>query len=304
MGSKPVCLRTQKGWLLFVLGCVAWMGCLDPQAMAETSFLPKRLPGGWVLREGPRTFTRSNLFRHIDGQAELFFKYGFRRSVFAVYQESRNPENQIDLDIYDMGNVLQAFGIFSRHRHEDRPGGVGLDSYVDERSAFFYKGKYFVLLYSTHENPSTLKAFASAVDGAITDRSQAPPEIGFFPREDLLPGSIQYFPEGLLGYQFLQRGFKASYGGGPEVLTLFFAIFRTPEEARRALASYRDSLLRKGKVDSQGASRFGPTAIKGEDPYQGQLIALKKGPFLLGAVGPQIGALGEKRLRELLENLP
>ena len=52
-----------------------------------------------------------------------------------------------------MGNVLQAFGVFSRFRNEDRPGGFGLDSYLDDHSAFFYKGKYFVMLYATESNP-------------------------------------------------------------------------------------------------------------------------------------------------------
>jgi hypothetical protein len=97
------------------------------EAGANPSLLPKEPPKGWILAEGPRVFTKANLFEHINGQAELFFKYGFQRCTFAVYKDPNNPDRQIDLDIYDMGNVLQAFGIFSRFREEDRSMDIGLD---------------------------------------------------------------------------------------------------------------------------------------------------------------------------------
>jgi hypothetical protein len=93
-------------------------------AWASPSLLPKEPLKGWMLAEGPRVFTKTNLFKHINGQAELFFKYGFQRCTFAVYRDRSNPDHQIDLDIYDMGNVLQALEYSHRLREEDRPMDV------------------------------------------------------------------------------------------------------------------------------------------------------------------------------------
>jgi hypothetical protein len=278
---------------------------------AIESLLTKDILDGWTLIDGPHLYTKKTLFKHIDGQAELFFKYGFQKSIFAIYQNKKNQGNQIELDIYDMGNVLQAFGIFSRFRNEDQPGGIGLDSYLDDRSVFFYKGKYFVILYATESNPSTLKQWAAKIASRIVDTSSQPKEIGYFPKNGLKPGSIQYFPEGLLGHQFLKRGFQGTYIEKVEVkaevkgkeVKLFLAIFKDSKKAMSALQVYKDDLSKKGKVSSGSIIEFETRALKGEDPYQGKVIVLQKGFYLLGVVGFEKEEDGENRLAEFVKKV-
>ena len=294
---------------------------------AIESLLTKDILDGWTLIDGPHLYTKKTLFEHIDGQAELFFKYGFQRSVFAIYQNKKHQGNQIELDIYDMGNVLQAFGIFSRFRNEDQPGGIGLDSYLDDRSVFFYKGKYFVILYATKSNPSTLKQWAAKIASRIVDTSSQPKEIGYFPKNGLKPGSIQYFSEGLLGHQFLERGFQGTYIEKVEVkaqgkvkakvevgdkgkartedkeVQLFIAIFKDSKKAMSALQVYKDDLSKKGKVSSGSIIEFETRALKGEDPYQGKVIVLQKGFYLLGVVGFEKEEDGENRLAEFVKKV-
>jgi Family of unknown function (DUF6599) len=285
--------------LILSLGLGAWSG-LASKAMSDVSLLPKPIPQGWSLVEGPRTFTKASLFEHIDGQAELFFKYGFQKSIFAVFKDLKHPEKQIDLDIYSMGDVLHAFGIFSRLRNEERPGGVGLDSYFDDRSALFYKGKYFVMLYATEENLSVLGDLARSISSKISDRSPAPREIGFFPKVALKPGSIQYFSEGLLGHQFLRRGFQGIYVNGDRESSLFLALFKSPPEAQVGLGLYKDYLLKKGKISPEGSPSVG---LRGEDPYQGQVIVIQKGSYLIGVVGAEVGDTEERFLKSFIENI-
>jgi hypothetical protein len=278
---------------------------------AIESLLTKDILDGWTLIDGPHLYTKKTLFKHIDGQAELFFKYGFQKSIFAIYQNKKNQGNQIELDIYDMGNVLQAFGIFSRFRNEDQPGGIGLDSYLDDRSVFFYKGKYFVILYATESNPSTLKQWAAKIASRIVDTSSQPKEIGYFPKNGLKPGSIQYFPEGLLGHQFLKRGFQGTYIEKVEVkaevkgkeVKLFLAIFKDSKKAMSALQVYKDDLSKKGKVSSGGIIAFETWGLEGEDPYQGKVIVLQKGFYLLGVVGFEKEEDGENLLAEFIKKV-
>lgn len=296
---------------------------------AIESLLTKDILDGWTLIDGPHLYTKKTLFEHIDGQAELFFKYGFQKSIFAIYQNKKNQGNQIELDIYDMGNVLQAFGIFSRFRNEDQPGGIGLDSYLDDRSVFFYKGKYFVILYATESNPSTLKQWAAKIASRIVDTSSQPKEIGYFPKNGLKPGSIQYFPEGLLGHQFLERGFQGTYIEKVEVeaqgkvkakvevevgdkgkartedkeVQLFIAIFKDSQEAMSALKVCQDDLSKKGKVSSGSIIEFETRVLKGEDPYQGKVIVLQKGFYLLGVVGFEKEEYAENLLAEFIKNI-
>ncbi len=121
------------------------------------------------------------------------------------------PDDRIDVDIYDMGNALQAFGVFSRFRQEGSGADIGLDSSLGDHHAIFYKGRYFVVLQAVDTNPLALKRFAIEIESRISDNAGPPKEIEYFPKDGLKPGSIEYFPDGLLGYQFLTRGFKASY---------------------------------------------------------------------------------------------
>ena len=278
------------------------------------SLLPKDIGKGWTLASGPQTYTKKTLFEHVNGQAELFFKYGFQKSSFAVYQEEKNQKNQIDLDVYDVGNVLQAFGMFSRFRNEDRPAGIGFDSYLDDNSLLFYQGKYFVMLYAVEPNPTLLKELGRAVSSKISDPSLPPKEIGFFPKEGLKPGSIQYYTEGLMGHQFLKRGFQGTYTEKDQVKVevkaedkefyLFVAIFKDSQDAENALKIYRDDFSKKGKVDSEVSTPFGSNALRGEDPYRGKVIVVPNGFYLAGIVGFENLKGAENLLQEFVKNIP
>ena len=277
------------------------------------SLLPQKLPEGWRQVGSPQVYNQKTLFKRINGQAELFFKYGFQRSVFTIYQNKNNSKDQIELDVYDMGNVLQAFGIFSRFRSEDRPAGVGLDSYLEDSSLLFYRGRYVVMLYATEADPSVLKRMAMTISSSIADATPAPKEIDYFPRDGLKPGSIEYHPEGLLGYQFFKRGFQGVYlkkaeakdklGGEDKEFNLFLAIFNSSQDAEGALNTYRDSLLRRGKVDSTAPAQFGPNGLKGEDSNRGKVIVLQKGRYLAGVIGFDNDKGSEILLSEFITNL-
>jgi len=297
--------------LLALTGIFVWFE-VSSWAVPLESLIPKKdLPKEWTLIHGPQPYTKKTLFEHINGQAELYLKYGFQKSVFAIYQNRKNQKDQIELDIYDVGNVLQAFGIFSRFRNEDRPGGFGLESYLDDHSALFYQGRYFVMFYAAEANPDFLKQFSKLVSLKISDPSPPPKEIGYFPKNGLKPGSIQYFPEGLLGHQFLKRGFQGTYIEKTEdkaeakdkEFKLFLAIFKDSQEATSALKVYKDDLSKKGKVSSGSVVEFKTSTLRGEDPYQGKIFVLQKGVYLLGAVGFEKEEEGKSRLKEFIEKV-
>jgi hypothetical protein len=279
------------------------------------SLVPKVVPEGWTLRDAPETFTKETLFEHIDGQADLFLQYGFEKSVLAIYRNMNSADDKIDVDIYDMGNPTQAFGVFSRFRQKESPAGFGLDSYLGERYALFYKGRYFVVLQATEADPSILKQLAKSIDAEILDTSPPPKEIQYFPKTGLKPGSIEYFPDGLLGHEFLKRGFKGTYlekdqtsakvetGADDNESYLFIAIFENSSEASSALKLFKEDLAKRGRVEAGAQTKFGPDALMGEDPYQGRMIVLHKGPSLIGATGFKNSEYGEARLAEFINQV-
>jgi hypothetical protein len=287
---------------VFVMIVTCWG--VSSGATPLESLIPKKdVPKEWTLIHGPQLYNKKTLFEHINGQAELYLKYGFRQSVFAIYQNKNKTQNQIEVDIYEMGNVVQAFGVFSRFRNEDHPGGFGLDSFLDDHTALFYKGKFFVLLYATESNPEFLRQFSKLISSKILDSSPPPKEVSYFPKNGLKPGSIQYFPEGLLGHKFLKKGFRATYVDGEKESHLFLSIFKDSQEVTNALKVYKEDLSKKGKVSSENLIQFGTRALKGEDPYQGKVIVLQKGFYLLGVIGFEKEENAENRLKEFIEKV-
>lgn len=296
----------------FLISIFIWSHAFAKEISIQ-SLLPKKPPEGWRQTGSPQVYNSKNLFDRINGQAELFFKYGFQKSVFALYQNKSDSKDQIEVDLYDMGNILQAFGIFSRFRGGDRSAGVGLESSLEDASLLFYKGRYFVMLYATESDPSPLKRMAVTISSGIADSTPAPKEIGYFPKDGLKTGSIEYYPEGLLGYQFFKRGFQGVYlekaeanskpGGESRESHLFLAIFSNTQGAEGALKTYRDSLSKRGKVDSTTPARFGPNGLKGEDPDRGKVIVVQKGFYLTGATGFDSVGRAEKLLEEFVKNI-
>ncbi|MEW6529292.1 MAG: DUF6599 family protein [Thermodesulfobacteriota bacterium] len=279
------------------------------------SLIPPESPDGWAPKGAPQVFTKETLFEHINGQADLFLQYGFERSIFVDYRNKNVGEEKIDLDIYDMGNVLQAFGIFSRFRQDDLSARIGLDSYLDDRYALFYKGKYFVVLQATEPNPSTLKQLARMVESKIIDTSPPPKEIEFFPKQGLKAGSIEYYPQGLMGRKILKRGFKATYvmpdgtAAKPESKAdspdsnLFIAIFDNAEESESALKEFKELLAKGATAQARTSAQPGFEAAKGEDPYQGKLVIARKGSYLLGAAGFENDQDAEGLLAEMAASI-
>ena len=70
-------------------------------------------------------YNRDTIYKHINGGAELYLAYGFKEVLVRKYLGPNNIE--MVLDIYDMGNSMDAFGVFSTEREDDE-AGVGQDS--------------------------------------------------------------------------------------------------------------------------------------------------------------------------------
>ena len=202
-----------------------------------------------------------------------------------------------------------------------------MDSYFDDHSILFYKGRYFVMLYATEPYPSTMKELVLLVSSRILDPSPSPKEIRFFPTKGPKPGSIQYFSEGLLGHRFLKRGFQGTYiedeevkaeinvenqtkvdakgkgGGEQKEFNLFLAIFKDTENTKKALKAYKDYLIKRGRVQAQTPPRFGANTLRGEDPYKGKVLVVQRGFYLIGIAGFEKEKPAEDSLAEMIKNV-
>jgi hypothetical protein len=141
-------------------------------------------------------YAGKELYDSIDGAADRFFQYGFRKQ-YVVRYSSADPEKTITVEVYDIGTPDDAFGIFSCHdsvmaEHTD----VGLAATVSDMNLDFCEGKYFVRLmgmgFAGKEARNALRAFAETIAGNVRPAGRLPELVSRLP-QGYAEGSLLFF---------------------------------------------------------------------------------------------------------------
>ena len=106
---------------LYTLAVAAILGSSGGTTMASDSetrlramidALPATLEG-WQRAEECEVYTPDDLHRYINGGAELYISYRFETLIAQPYVRD---DDEIRLDVFDMGSSAGAFGVFSHSR--------------------------------------------------------------------------------------------------------------------------------------------------------------------------------------------
>lgn len=288
-------------------GFSAAAGSEEETEQALRALLPgdEALPG-WK-RTGPASiYTPENLYEYIDGKAEHFLSYQVHRVISQTYVSAANPNHQITLDIYDMTEPVNAFGVYSAERYPDSEVvPIGNEGMVADSALEFWKQRYFVRIVGTvlsDELAEPVRTFGCWVAERIPGPSPDPPLLKCLPQAGYLKQSAQYVRENVLGQDFLKNGYLARYRMGNKESQLFLIDAETADQARTAYAALRKFVEanREGRVAS---FRLGEESLVANVQYYGRLVALRQGRYLMGLVdiGPE--PLARRCLQTLLQNL-
>jgi len=166
-------------------------------AMAQSlenlnSILPAEL-SGWKKAAPPDTYDKSNLFDYIDGGAELYISYNFQKLLAVRYKAG--AEEEIVIDIFDMGNSYNAFGLFS-HGREREDGLAGQGSEYNAGLLTFWKDRFYVSILAypeTEAKKEIVLGLGRSLADAMPNEGKLPPVIGLLPQPSLIPESVRYF---------------------------------------------------------------------------------------------------------------
>jgi hypothetical protein len=236
---------------------------------------------GWALEGKAAVFDRETLSDRINGEAEIFFPYGFQSLAFGRYATGNKA---FDLDIYRMGSGLDAFGMFGNYRPDGAdPLGVGTEGVVTATQLFFYQGNYFIRLQSTGEGDAGKAALAScaeAVSGRLPKGGGAPREAQMLAIPEVEQATVRYCATSLLGYDFLPRGLTADAAVAGEPARVFVVLAASPSDAAASFERYRGYLQQSGRdLESNGA-----TAMTAVDPLYGNTVVERSGRYVFGMV--------------------
>ncbi len=176
-------------FLYFVLNLFApFPGICDEEVkMADRPAWPSAIDG-WTWDREDKAYDRETLFDHIDGGAEVYLAYNFRKAFVHRYLKAGRPD--IVAEVYIMGSPEDAFGVFSLER-QDPEAGIGQGSEFGGSLLRFWKGRTFVSVLGEGAGGKDIEAailgLGRALAASIKKTGEPPRMLRYLPDLPSLP---------------------------------------------------------------------------------------------------------------------
>jgi len=255
------------------------VGCLADAPMSPPAAIP-----GWSAKGAVREYDAKALYEYIDGAADLFNSYGFVRLVTADYV-SDVGERAVTVDVYDMGEPLNAFGLFASERPpEVKALDLGNQGYAGDGVVAFWQGRQYVkVLQLSGDGLDDARAFAKATAALLPVSSGLPAEFARLPAADRVRDSERYVRQSALGHKLLDNVISAEYRVGKATAELHLVDLTSPERANAAWTKLREFEAKTGKHLTPLAG-LGDEAFVVRDPSSGLMIAARRHSCVLVAM--------------------
>ncbi len=198
----------------------------------------------------PEIFNEENLSEKINGKAELYLSAGFKSLTSQRFKKPGDPDSWLEVFIYDMENIVNAFAVFSVQKREGfLPLELTRFFYKTENALFFVHGNYYIEITSSKVSDSLMDSMLSFSKDFIKNRNireKTIPEIELFPAENLDSNSIILFSSNAFGFDRLNMVFAADYKTEKGKIKAFLSRRKNQKEAKELAKSYSDFLVSLG----------------------------------------------------------
>ena len=261
---------------------------------------------GWIIDDKVVLYNKDTLFDRIDGEAELYFPYGFETLASARYASKQNPEIAVDADVYKMGSLLDAFGMYANYRRKnDAEIKIGAEGTLSLSQLFFYQGRYFVRLQVTGATSLDQDVFlscAQAITKNLPTNTGRPKELEILMIPAVVEKSERYIAQSLLGYDFFRRGIIADAVLKGEEMQVFVVIEDSPNAVQRAFEHYSESLRTSGK-EVRVIETHDKVSLNAVDPLYGNVFVERVGRYLIGSIRFKNAVVAEQLVDQIKKRL-
>ena len=196
------------------------------------------LPGFRIKADYP-VFTSDNLYDFIDGAADIYLSYGFVNLNVAEYKKGKDV---IKVEIYRHKNHTMSFGIYSSERSPSlRFLNLGAQGYISGGIINFFKGNYYVKIKTFSKKEKiiqTAESLALKISLMLEGESIMPSMIQQFPQEGKNQFEETYINNNVLGHNFLNNAFKATYTIGPDSFSVFIIQEASVEDTNKTVNTF------------------------------------------------------------------
>lgn len=295
----------KKNGIMFVILVIYFVSGVSGISAAHRSQVLLRdvLPVVEGMKESasPQTYYPETLFEYINGAAEIYLSYDFKELIVAEYQKSGSPDS-IAVEIYDMGNHKNSFGIYSAERYPDNEFlKLGTQGYMEEGTMNFLVGRYYVklLCFDCEERSDKwLHSFSEEVVNRVGAEEGFPAHLETFPGEGRIPNTEKFILKNVMGYKFLHDGYFASYKMNDLVFDCFLIEGNDAEDASEMLKKYLDA---KGADSVQKISQ----GFQIRDRYYHNIYISQVDNILCGVmkISDGLEEIGERFFKELIQSV-
>ncbi len=277
-GQKARWIYLMPMLIFFCLSIVPGIRADQDNPVILKSLLPA--VEGMESSESPSTYFPESLFEYINGAAEIYLSYDFKELIVAEYTKKDSPDS-VAVEIYDMGNHKNSFGIYSAERYPDNEFmDLGTQGYMEEGALNFLVGRYYVklLCYDCGEKSDQwLRAFSKEIVNRVEENKGFPVYLKAFPKVGLIPNTEKFILRNFMGYKFFHDGYVVSYKMNELSFDCFLIEGKNAEEAKVMLKKYLDA---KGADSVQQIS----LGFQIKDRYYHNIYIARVDNFLCGVM--------------------
>lgn len=220
--------------------------------------LPKGLAAAGWREERIAQFDPDNLYVKIDGRADWFKGFGFRRLYDVLLVNEKDPAVTIDVEMYDLARAANALGCYGGERDPKVKPEIA-DSglfHIARNALYMARGPYYLRVIGSDESPEVidqLRALAGTLGREIAGEP-LPWAYGLFVGGlGIDPGKVSYFVENAFSFAFARDVWAARPKGKDDDLELFVVARASAAEARALAEQLRKGFLgfgaAAGKLD-------------------------------------------------------
>ena len=241
---------------------------------------------GWRPSDEPQVVEGDDLYMLIDGGADIYHEYGFKRVVIQSY--TSEEQRTINVEIYEMINPESSYGIYSfKVGNKGKKVEIGNDGFLESYYLNFWRGRYLATLIGFDTSEETVEGIigiARAIDSKIGGQDSKPSLVHYLPTKDLRENGFRYLKGNLAlfnSYSFdpadlfgLREGVIGAYDTHTIFLFLYPDSFQSESWFDHAVAILRhSSRFVPIKVDTRPVvltDRNGKSIVM--EPYQNTIL--------------------------------
>ena len=254
------------------------------QTNTQPSNISNILPAGFLVMGPEETYDPANLYKKINGKADLYLDSGFKKLTCLRFVSHSDDAVWAELFLFDMGTPKNAFAMFSaQQRSEAEQLKWSRFAYKTVDAVFLARGKYYCEVTGAFISARLLEAMEDVLKNFIrrTNMNERRfEELSLFPLDGLVENSFGLKTTNVFGFAEMKNAFTARYEIAGETLTAFLCRQPDRQAAGKLADSYYSFLIDNGAQAKDRVTSVNSARIV--DFYGSVEMIFTCGPYFAG----------------------